>query len=199
MKLQQTFVVARPEDDVWAFFHDIPAVTACLPGAEYLGDKGEGIYAGKMSMKVGPFQASFDGEANVDYDDAARTVTMQGKGVDKKGASRGKMSMVCNLTHAEGGTGVAIDADVQLSGAIAQFGRTGIIHEIANVLIADFVRNVEARLPAGGEAAPGDGVEANGNKGQGAVPPQAPRPVGGLKLLMLSLLGLGRGLFGRKG
>jgi carbon-monoxide dehydrogenase small subunit len=43
-------------------------------------------------------------------------------------------------------TTVRMDADVTLSGAIAQFGRTGIINETTKILIGDFVARLEERL-----------------------------------------------------
>jgi carbon monoxide dehydrogenase subunit G len=89
MKLHQEFVIARPLDEVWRFFHDVPDVAACLPGAEYLGAKEDGRHAGKVSAKVGPFQASFEGEADVRYDEAAKSVALEGKGVDRKGVPVG--------------------------------------------------------------------------------------------------------------
>ncbi|MBN9022843.1 MAG: SRPBCC family protein, partial [Rhizobiales bacterium] len=140
MQLKQDFLINRPVDEVWAFFHDIPALAECLPGAEYLGPTDDGRHSGRLTSKIGPFQASFAGEAEVRYDEAARTIALDGKGVDKKGNSRGKMTMVCKVGSAPGGTAVTAESDVQLSGAIAQFGRTGIITEVANVLVADFVR-----------------------------------------------------------
>ncbi len=146
MKIQQSFVVARPVPVVWAFFHDIPRVAACLPGADYLGTREDGSLSGKVSAKVGPFQASFEGEAKVAYDDADHKVDFDGKGVDRKGASRGKMSMTCRLVPEGQSTRVSVDADVQLSGAIAQFGRTGLVTEVANQLVAAFVGNAETEL-----------------------------------------------------
>jgi hypothetical protein len=52
------------------------------------------------------------------------------------------------LAEAPGGTKVDVDADIQLVGPIAQFGRTGIVTETANVLIRQFVQNVEQKLAA---------------------------------------------------
>jgi len=86
------------------------------------------------------------------YDEAAKSVALEGKGVDRKGASRGKMTMVCTLQQAGAGASIIVDSDVQLSGSIAQFGRTGLITEIANALVADFVANAEAAM--GARAAP---------------------------------------------
>ena len=103
MQLKQDFLIDRPVDEVWSFFHDIPALAECLPGAEYLGPTEDGKHSGKLTSKIGPFQASFAGEANVAYDEDARTISLDGKGVDKKGNSRGKMTMVCKVTPADGG------------------------------------------------------------------------------------------------
>ncbi len=192
MKLHQEFVIARPLDEVWRFFHDVPDVAACLPGAEYLGPKEDGRHAGKVSAKVGPFQASFEGEADLCYDEAAKSVALKGKGVDRKGASRGKMTMACTLRQAGPGTAIIVDSDVQLSGTIAQFGRTGLISEIANALVADFVANAEAAMGAGpAQAAAGD-VQRPASSGAPAA-----RPIGGLALLLKALRGLFKSLFRR--
>mgnify|MGYP000529555105 CR=1 FL=1 len=48
MKISHEFVVARPVDQVWDYFQDIPSVADCLPGAELTEDKGDGQYAGKV-------------------------------------------------------------------------------------------------------------------------------------------------------
>jgi uncharacterized protein len=191
MKLHQEFVIARPLDEVWRFFHDVPDVAACLPGAEYLGAKGDGRHAGKVSAKVGPFQASFEGEANVRYDEAAKSVALEGKGVDRKGASRGKMTMACTLQQAGAGTSIIVDSDVQLSGSIAQFGRTGLITEIANALVADFVANAEAAM--GARAAPA----AVGEVERAVNDAPVARPIGGLVLLLTAFRGLFKSLFRR--
>lgn len=204
MKITQEFTVARPLPVVWDFFHDVGRVAACLPGAEYLGRREDGRHAGRVSAKVGPFQASFEGDAEIAYDDADHSVRAEGKGVDKKGGSRSRMTMTCGVSEVAGGTRVAVDADVQLSGAIAQFGRTGIITEIANVLIQDFVRNAEAALavPEPEPAAP----VAPAAAGSPAPPsaPAAPRtapaastPISGFSLLAAALKAWLRGLLRR--
>jgi carbon-monoxide dehydrogenase small subunit len=178
MKIEQSFTVAQPLAKVWAFFQDVPKVAACLPGATYTGLKEDGSYGGKVTAKVGPFQASFEGEARVQYEDADKRVLFEGKGVDRKGASRGKMTMQCQLAPSEEATLVSIDADVQLAGAIAQFGRTGLLTEIASRMIAEFVSRTEAEL---GGKGPDEGAEA-----------AAPLEAGGM--LVESIKAWGRGL-----
>jgi len=152
MKVTQEFEVAQPVSAVWDFFQDVPAVAQCLPGAELLEDKGDGTYVGKVEVKLGPMSAAFEGEATVTPDEAAKTGTISGKGVDKRGGSRGQVKVAYGLTAAGSGTTVLVDADVTLSGAAAQFGRTGLINEMSKRLISDFVACLEGKLGAATEA-----------------------------------------------
>jgi uncharacterized protein len=193
MKLHQEFTIAHPLDEVWRFFHDVPRVAGCLPGAEYIGSKEGGQHLGKVSAKVGPFQASFEGEAAVHYDEDKKSVALEGKGVDRKGASRGKMSMNCLLLPSGDLTGVVVDSDIQLSGTIAQFGRTGLISEVANALVANFVRNAEAELGSAHSSTTGAdaAVEAS------AANTTAGNSIGGFALLGLLIKGLFKSWFRR--
>ena len=105
------------------------------------------------------------------------------------------MSMNCLLLPSGDLTGVVVDSDIQLSGTIAQFGRTGLISEVANALVANFVRNAEAELGSahsstlGAEAA----VETS------AANTTTGNPIGGFALLGLLIKGLFRSMFRRGG
>jgi carbon monoxide dehydrogenase subunit G len=148
MKISHEFVVARPVDQVWDYFQDVPSVADCLPGAELLEDKGDGKYSGKVSVKLGPMAATFEGDASVTPDAAAKSGKIDGKGADRRGGSRGQVKVDYKLEAEGSGTKVNLDADVTLSGAAAQFGRTGLINEISGRLIEEFVECVEAKLAA---------------------------------------------------
>jgi uncharacterized protein len=149
MKITQEFEVNRPVEVVWDFFQDIPEVAQCLPGAELLTDDGAGTYTGRVAVRLGPMSATFDGRATVTPDQAARTGLIDGKGEDRRGKSRGAVKVSYVLTSAgPGSTAVKVDADVNLSGAAAQFGRGGLISEMSNRLVAEFVQCCEGKLAA---------------------------------------------------
>jgi len=148
MKISHEFTVSRPPQAVWDFFQNVPEVAPCLPGAELLSDEGDGRYKGKVSVKLGPMSATFDGQATMTGDPATRTGTIDGQGSDRKGGSRGSVKVNYVLTPEGAGTKVNIDADVTLSGAAAQFGRGGLINEMSNRLIGEFVSCVEGKLSA---------------------------------------------------
>src|SRR6266576_1015445 len=105
MKITQELTVARPAAVVWDFFQDVPEVAKCLPGAELLSSDGDGKYTGRVAVKLGPLSGTIDG-----------------KGTDRRGGSRGQVKVLYTLVPDGGGTRVTIDADVVLSGAAAQFG-----------------------------------------------------------------------------
>jgi carbon monoxide dehydrogenase subunit G len=149
MKISQEFVVARPVDHVWDFFQDVPSVAHCLPGAELSGQNSDGSYQGVLSVKLGPMTSAFEGTATITPDEANKTATIAGKGVDKKGGSRGQVKVVYAIAEDSEGSKVSVDADVTLSGPAAQFGRTGLINEMSKRLIGDFVTCLEGKLAAG--------------------------------------------------
>ena len=149
MKISQEFVVERSPDVVWQFFQDVPSVAQCLPGAELTGQTEDGAYEGTLSSKLGPMTATFEGKVTVTTEPASRSATLEGKGVDKKGGSRGQVKVEYSVKSDEVGSRVWVDANIQLSGPAAQFGRTGLINEMSRRLIEDFVSCLEAKLEAG--------------------------------------------------
>ena len=148
MKITHEFTVAGPLSTVWDFFQDVPEVAQCLPGAQLLSDEGDGLYKGRVSVKLGALSATFDGSAKVAVDAAAHTGTIDGKGSDNRGGSRGAVKVTYRLVPDGDTTTVTMDADLTLSGAAARFGRSGIITEMSNRIIGEFVACVEGKLAA---------------------------------------------------
>ena len=156
MQITHGFEVARTVDAVWEMFQDVPSVAQCLPGASLTEDKGGNVYAGSIAVKLGPIAATFEGEATITHDLPKRSALIDGRGVDKRGGSRGQVKVTYTLAPtATGGTRVAIDADVTLAGPAAQFGRTGLINEMSKRLISDFASCLEAKMAAPTETAAG--------------------------------------------
>lgn len=148
MKIAQSFVVARPPDVVWDFFQDVPAVAQCLPGAKLEDRDDDGSFSGSLSVKLGPMTSLFEGKATIAPDPAARAASIEGKGVDKRGGSRGQVRVDYRIAATEQGSEVNVEADIHLSGPAAQFGRTGLINEMSKRLIGEFVDCLEAKLAA---------------------------------------------------
>jgi len=148
VKISNEFEVTRSIDVVWDAFQDVTAVAQCLPGADITEDKGGNVYAGAVEVKLGPMSAKFEGEAKISPDQATRSGHIEGKGVDRSGGSRGQVDVDYRLAESGDATRVFVDADIKLSGAIAQFGRTGLVEEMSKRLIDDFVYCLHAKLDA---------------------------------------------------
>ncbi|MGA7097981.1 MAG: SRPBCC family protein [Acidimicrobiia bacterium] len=182
MNIEQEFVVERPPAVVWDLFQDIPSVAQCLPGAELQGQSEDGSYAGKLSVKLGPMEAAFEGKATVSPEPETKSAVIEGKGVDKRGGSRGQVRVNYVIVPDGSGSKVSVNADVTLSGPAAQFGRTGLINEMSKRLIGEFVDCLEAKLGATSQAEAG-AIQAG--------------EVRGISLFFASLWSWIKGLFGR--
>jgi aerobic carbon-monoxide dehydrogenase small subunit len=154
-RFEESFVVARSPATVWAIFADIPAVVACLDGAQ-LTEHDANTAKGKMTIKLGPIQAGFSGSAVIERDERALRGIIRGAGSDKGTGSRTKGEIVYRLTpEAEGQqTRVSVTVEYSLQGALAQFSRSGLVLELGRRLVSDFAANLNARL-AGAQTAPG--------------------------------------------
>ena len=130
-------------------FQNVPELARCLPGAQLTSDNGDGTYDGRVSVKLGPISASFDGTATVEFDHETFTSNIKGRGVDRSGGSQGSVDVDVRLSSVDGiHTDVTIVAKVTLAGPIAQFGRTGLVNEVSRRLIDDFSECIQAKLDA---------------------------------------------------
>lgn len=186
MEIKQTVVISRSLEEVWQLFQDVPAVARCMPGAELTEDKGDGKYAGKVSVRLGPLTTTFEGEVEHYPEPESFSGKAEGRGVDRRGGSRSRMAMVYALSQAEDGTQLAVTAELQLSGPIAQFGRPAIVTETARLLIEQFVANVDAAL-------------TNGDESSGEAAPLAPQEINALKLGGRVVSGSVKRWLGKKG
>lgn len=157
MKVEKSFSLPHARDVVWAKMNDVYLVAQCLPGASIVEDLGGNRYKGRMSVKVGPMAAAFDGEVAIESRRDDWSAVVSGKGADTRSSSRASGSMTYRLAEgdAPGATRVDVVSDINLAGPLAQFGKGAIMHEIASRITAEFVKNFEARLkapPAAGDA-----------------------------------------------
>lgn len=148
-KINQSFEVDQSIETVWSFFGDVPQLVDCMPGVELLEDLGDGSFKGKMKVKVGPITANFLGEATITESDDSRHVgAISAQGADRQGGSRASAKVRYSLTPVGSGTSVDIVADISLQGAMARFGRTGIIEEVSSRLTREFADCIGNKLSA---------------------------------------------------
>jgi len=155
MKLEQSFAVRAPVDEVWDALIDIERVAPCLPGAEITERDEDGTYRGDFKVKLGPTTAAYRGTLKMEtLDQEAHVATMLANGQDKRGQGSAKATIVSRMTESGGVTQVEVETDFTITGKLARFGRGGMIKDISNRLLGDFARC----LQAGFEGADGDGA-----------------------------------------
>ena len=168
MKLEQSFTVAAPVEEVWDALIDVERIAPCLPGAEITGQGPDGSYEGNFTVKLGPTTASYRGSLKMDsLDEASRTATMHAKGTDKRGQGGANATIVSTLREEGGETTVDVVTDFTITGRLARFGRGGMIEDISRRMMRDFSQCLQATLTS--EPAPADAAEA-----PAAAPPVTP-------------------------
>jgi carbon monoxide dehydrogenase subunit G len=173
MKLEQSFEVDAPIEQVWTALIDLEKVAPCLPGAAITGHDDAGTYHGEFQVKLGPTTAAYRGTIRIESADAAtHTATLAARGTDKRGQGGASATIVNTLRASEGG-GTRVDAvtDFTITGRLASFGRGGMIRDISNRLLRDFAACLQQRL-AGEPAGAMSGEEAAASAGAGTTPPE---------------------------
>jgi carbon monoxide dehydrogenase subunit G len=157
MKLEQSFEVRAPIDEVWAALIDLERVAPCLPGAAITERDPDGTYHGTFQVKLGPTTASYRGTIKIEeIDEATHRATMKARGTDKRGQGGANATIVNTLTDdGAGGTRVEAVTDFTITGRLARFGRGGMIEDISNRLMRDFSTCLQGRIGTDGAPAPG--------------------------------------------
>jgi len=159
MKLEQSFTVAAPVEQVWEMLVDVERVAPCLPGAEITGQTPEGAYEGTFTVKLGPATASYRGSLKMDsLDEATRTATMHANGTDKRGQGGAHAVIVSTMRQEGEETVVDVATDFTITGRLARFGRGGMIEDISKRMMRDFSQCLQATLAA--EQAPAEAAAA---------------------------------------
>ena len=155
MKLEQSFTVAAPVEQVWDMLVDVERVAPCLPGAEITGQGPDGSYEGNFTVKLGPTTASYRGSLRMDsLDEASRTATMHAKGTDKRGQGGANATIVSTMRQEGEETVVDVVTDFTITGRLARFGRGGMIEDISKRMMRDFSQCLQASMASEPAQAP---------------------------------------------
>src|SRR3954454_3999385 len=88
MDITEETRIPSPLAEVWPLLSDPAVVAGCIPGATLAPDQGDGIWRGAIRVKFGPTAAVFRGEAILAFDNDAHRCSIEGRGIDQRGASR---------------------------------------------------------------------------------------------------------------
>ena len=201
MQIENTFMVAQPAEALWSTLLDVEKIVPCMPGAELTEVVDDTTWKGKVNMKLGPVSLSFAGTVTMqDRDDHAHKIVLSAKGMEQKGKGAANASVTSWLEDGQGETHVKMQADIHLTGTVAQMSR-GLLPEVSRKLTQQFadclLQNIQAAE-----------VQATGSEDVEAVvaapvePTVRAEPIGGIRLglaaIWASIKGFFRRLFGKR-
>jgi uncharacterized protein len=185
MLINNSFEVPLPPAQAWKVLMDIPRVAPCMPGAELTDVVDENTYNGKVSVRLGPVALTFAGTVKFsEKDEAAHKARVTAQGKDSKGRGGAHANVDFQIDSVPTGSRVLVKTDLNLSGAVAQYGRaSGMIQDVAQQLIGQFANSLKAQLAQSQAASDAAGAQAE------AKPTEPPKPqaLSGFSLLLMMI------------
>ena len=203
VSLTEKTTIGLPAAEVWPLLRDPALVASCIPGAELAPNQGDGLWRGSIRVKFGPTVAVFRGEAGLTFDDAARSCSIEGRGIDGRGASRALASGVVTLSGSDVAE-LAVDGSFTVSGPLETFANAGGVH-VARALLAEFSANLAKRVaeqrtapPPAADALPSAPADAMLAAKTPATAPAAASAISATGLLWRAFLSWLRDLAGKR-
>ncbi|HEX6506704.1 MAG TPA: SRPBCC family protein [Chloroflexota bacterium] len=152
MDFDNHFAVDAPLESVWAFMLKAEEVAPCVPGAQLTETLDETHFQGTVKIKLGAVQMTYRGELEMEADEASHRIVLHAKGTEMRGSGGATGTFTTVLSPGnDGETLVDIHSAVDITGRVAQFGRS-IMQDVGNRLIREFANCLEQKLKSQGEA-----------------------------------------------
>lgn len=146
MRVEQSFVIPRPPEDVWRFFEDIPGVARCVPGMESVEVVDGDTTNVRVRQSLGPMSATFDLRMRVTERTPVDRMRFTAVGKAVRGAAGSLRSVNTVVLSPEGpGTKVSLEADVALGGMLGSVGQK-IVTKQATAITEQFAAALEGAL-----------------------------------------------------
>src|SRR3984893_6896117 len=145
ISIREEVAISMPPEVLWPILSDPAMVASCIPGAVLTKSGEGGTYQGTMRVKFGPTVALFRGEAKLAYDHSGRRCTIQGRGIDGRGASRANAS---GTVEASGGDTTLLKVEVHLkfTHPLETFASAGGVH-LAGAILGESAENFAKLTP----------------------------------------------------
>ncbi len=197
ISLREEITIPSPPDAVWPLLSDPAVVASCIPGAELTKSGEGGAYQGAIRVKFGPTVAVFRGEAKLAYDHAARRCTIEGRGIDGRGASRALASGVVTAGGSET-TVLQVEGNFNVTGPLETFANAGGVH-LARAILAEFADNMARLVASPATPQPGPlSASAEGPAKREGEGPSASAALGGGKIIWRAFVSWLRQVFHKR-
>lgn len=140
IEVSERVTIPVPADEVWKLLANPELIIGCVPGASLDEVAPGGLYKATIAVAFGPTVATFKGEAHVKYDDTARTCTVEGRGIDGRGASSALAEGTVTVSGTDT-TELKVEGGFSIAGPLETFASAGGVH-IARALLREFADNL---------------------------------------------------------
>lgn len=153
MVITTRFELSAPVDAAWAYLLDVQKVADCVPGGSVTEIVDDHTYEGKIEIRLGAIAVGYKGRVTLENIDAAtHTVVIKAQGLESRGRGGASATTTARLTANGSATAVEMSTDMSVTGIVAQFGRSGIMQEVAQRLSQRFGNCVDQKLKAAAPA-----------------------------------------------
>jgi carbon monoxide dehydrogenase subunit G len=145
MDLTGEYELNAPKEKVWAALNDPAVLARCIPGCKELVQSAENAFAAKVTLKIGPVSATFNGNVTLEDIDAPNGYRIVGQG---NGGMAGfaKGSAIVELEEKETLTVLTYEAKADIGGKIASLGSrliAGTSKKLADQFFSSFAKEFE--------------------------------------------------------
>ena len=136
-----------PVEEAWAGVTDLAVLAACFPGAHFSAPTDSGG-RGSVTVSLGPIRFEYEGDVVfLAKDDDEHRAVITVTAADRRGGGSVSARIALAVVEAQS-SGVTsslliLEADVDVSGRAAQFGR-GMLEDVAHTLLSDFAGRLAA-------------------------------------------------------
>ena len=172
MRIENAFEVAAPPEAAWDLLADVPRIVPCMPGASLERVVDERTWEVAQRVKLGPISLQFRSEVRQEeLSEADRRAVLVVKAKEARGRGGADATIESRLEPTGSGTRVSLVTELELRGAVAQYGRP-VVGSVAEELTRQFAACLASMLD---EAQPD------------SQPPEPAKPVGGVTLFLRAL------------
>lgn len=149
MDVVSSFEVPAAGEEVWSLLLDVPRIIPCMPGAELLEVIDDSNWKARVVTRLGPMRLDLDVAVRREsVDEASRTVRLVAEGSDRSGRGGAAATITSRLQEGDGTSLVEVATDLALTGAVARFGRQGLVRDVAAQMTDQFATNLSRELGA---------------------------------------------------
>lgn len=120
MKLTGSYKIPTDIQTVWQALNDPRTLQKCIPGCEEFKKNSDTSFTATATNKIGPFNASFNGNVELQDLNPPNSYTLVGQGNSPVGFASGEAKV--NLIEKDGETILTYNVEANVGGKIAQVG-----------------------------------------------------------------------------